>query len=114
MKKTIVSPLCSGLVIPGLGQVINQDLKKGVCILSLVFILFIAGIIKLYRIMSNVLGNMDMNQADPGMIMARLRAEDPSILWYLLLALAVLWFYSVLDAYLRGKKIDQSVEGDRI
>lgn len=114
MKKAIVSPLCSGLVIPGLGQVINQDLKKGVCILSLVFILFIAGIIKLYRIMSNVLGNMDMNQTDPGMIMSRLRAEDPSILWYLLMALAVLWFYSVLDAYLRGKKIDRSVEGDRI
>ena len=64
--------------------------------------------------MSNVLGNMDMNQADPGMIMARLRAEDLSIFWCLLMAFAVLWFYSVLDAYLRGKKIDQSVEGDRI
>ncbi len=114
MKKAIASPLCSGLVIPGLGQIINQDLKKGVCILSLVFILFIAGIIKLYLIMSNTLENMDMNQADPGIIMARLRAEDLSILWCLLMALAVLWLYSVLDAYLSGRKMDQSTGGNHI
>jgi hypothetical protein len=33
MQKAIMSPLCSGLVIPGLGQIINQDLKKGIIIL---------------------------------------------------------------------------------
>ncbi|MFH1292573.1 MAG: hypothetical protein ABIJ44_00415 [Pseudomonadota bacterium] len=45
--------------------------------------------------------------------MDRLKAADFSALWYLLVAFALIWLYSVLDAYLTGRKLDQPGEGDR-
>ena len=111
MKKAILSPLSSAFVIPGLGQIINQNLKKGVCILAGTFVLFIAALIKFYQILSAALEAENMNPSDSGLITDRLRVEDFSALWYLLAAFAILWIYSVLDAYRAGRKID-SKQGD--
>lgn len=110
MKKAVVSPLCSGLIIPGLGQIINQDLKKGIILLAAVFLLFVAGIIKLVRLIHAVFKTGPVDLSDPEMIMAKIRAEDPSILWYMAGAFFIIWFCSVLDAYLGGKKIDKREE----
>ena len=110
MKKAVVSPLCSGLVIPGLGQIINQDLKKGIILLAAVFLLFVMGIIKLVRLIDAVFRTGRVDLSNPEMIMAKLRAEDPSILWYMAAAFVIIWFFSVLDAYLRGRKIDKNEE----
>ena len=110
MKKTIISPLCSALVIPGLGQILNQHLKKGVCILSLVFMIFVAGVVKLYEMIHAVLDGVDPKSPDTAMIMDRLRAEDLGLMWCLLIALGILWLYSVVDAYLSGRKIDRLEE----
>jgi len=99
-------------VIPGLGQIINQHLKKGVCILAGTFVLFIAALIKFYQILSAALEAENMNPSESGLITDRLRVEDSSALWYLLAAFAVLWIYSVLDAHLTGKKIDRK-RGDQ-
>lgn len=113
MKKAVVSPLCSGLIIPGLGQIINQDLKKGIILLAVVFLLFVAGIIKLIRLIHAVFRTGPVDLSDPEMIMAKIRAEDPSILWYMAAVFVIIWFFSVLDAYLGGKKIDKSEEGSQ-
>jgi len=88
MKKAILSPLSSAFVIPGLGQIINQHLKKGVCILAGTFVLFIAALIKFYQILSAALEAENMNPSE-------------------------LWIYSVLDAHLTGKKIDRK-QGDQL
>ena len=114
MKKAFVSPLCSALVIPGLGQIVNQDLRKGLLLLGSVFLLFIAGIIKLVRLVNAVFRPGEANLADPEIVIARLWENDPSILWYLLAAFASLWLYSVVDAYLKGRKLDQLEKGDVI
>ena len=106
MKKAVVSPLCSGLVIPGLGQIINQDFKKGIILLAAVFLLFVMGIIKLVRLIDAVFRTGRVDLSNPETIMAKLRAEDPSILWYMAAAFVIIWFFSVLDAYLGGRKID--------
>ncbi len=106
MKKAVVSPLCSGLVIPGLGQIINQDLKKGIILLAAVFLLFMMGIIKLVRLINAVFRTGPVDLSDPETIMTKLRAEDLSILWYMAAAFVIIWVFSVLDAYLRGRKID--------
>ena len=113
MKKAILSPLCSGLVIPGLGQVINQQLKKGVCILFLVFVLFVGTMIKLYLIIRGVFETKP-DTSDTVAVMDKLAAQDLSLLWYLLTGFAILWFYSVLDACLTGRKVDQLEERDRL
>ena len=106
MKKAVVSPLCSALIIPGLGQIINQDLKKGIILLAAVFLLFVMGIIKLVRLIDAVFRTGPVDLSNPEMIMAKLRAEDLSILWYMAAAFVIIWFFSVLDAYIRGRKID--------
>ena len=49
MKKYILSPLCSAFIVPGLGQILNGHMKKGVIILSIVFILIVAGFLGLIR-----------------------------------------------------------------
>ena len=107
MKKAFLSALCSAIVIPGLGQIMNQHVKKGVSILLATFILFVAGVIKLFHLTQAVLKDIGDNRSDPGGLMDTLMAQDISLLWYLLGAFTILWFYSVLDAYLTGKKIDQ-------
>ena len=111
MKKAILSPLSSAFVIPGLGQIINQQLKKGACILAGTFILFIAALLELYRIIRAAMEAESMHPSAPGFITERLRAEDFSALWVLLGAFALLWFYSVVDAHRAGRKIDIK-EGD--
>ena len=112
MKKAILSPLCSAFVIPGLGQIINQHIKKGVCILFAVFVFLAGGIIALSLMIQAVLKQVEINPSKPGVIIDGFRAQDSSALWYLLAAFAVLWLYSVLDAYLAGRKIDQLGKGD--
>jgi hypothetical protein len=112
MQKAILSPICSGLVIPGLGQIINQDLKKGIIILCAVFTLFVAGIIRLLQIINSVFRSGHTDLSDPQSLMTRLGAEDMTMLWFLGVAFAILWIYAVADAYVGGRKMDQLENGD--
>ncbi|MBW2708723.1 MAG: hypothetical protein JRD04_05485 [Deltaproteobacteria bacterium] len=112
MQKSIVSPLCSGLVIPGLGQIINQDLKKGIIVLCAVFALFVVGIIRLLQIVQSVFRSGHTDLLDSRTLMTRLGAEDPTMLWCLGVAFAILWIYAVVDAYVGGRKMDQREAGD--
>ncbi|MCD6560449.1 MAG: hypothetical protein J7L16_01645 [Deltaproteobacteria bacterium] len=114
MKKAVLSPLCSGVVIPGLGQVINHQLKKGGAILIAVFILFSCGITILYHIIKHVMIGIGPYETRTGVIIDKFKSEDFSLIWCLLAALAVIWLYSVVDAYLTGKKLDQNKERDRL
>jgi len=107
VKKTVLSPLCSALVIPGLGQILNQDLKKGAFILMLVFVLFLGAVTKLYVIIRALVKTFK-TRPDPATVMDRLGSEDLSALWILLAAFALLWLYSVVDAYRVGKKADHA------
>ena len=108
MKKAALSPLCSAFVIPGLGQVLNQDLRKGVLILATVFVLFVAALVKLYKIINSLF--LPSNAYNPGSlsVMERINGEDLTILWLLVAAFAILWLYSVIDAFLKGRQIDRN------
>ena len=35
MKKAVIASLCSAFIIPGLGQILNNNIKKGLVILAL-------------------------------------------------------------------------------
>jgi hypothetical protein len=114
MKKAFFSALCSAFVIPGLGQVINQDLRKGVCILSAVFVLFLAGVIIVYRLVNSILKVPGSTSTDFTFIVEKIKSADFSLLGYLLIAFALIWFYSVVDAFLRGRKLDQLGERNQV
>ncbi|MFC1822202.1 hypothetical protein ACFL9T_05810 [Thermodesulfobacteriota bacterium] len=107
MKPHILSTLCSAFVIPGLGQILNKNIKKGLLLLALVFLLFLGGAVKLVLI---VLTLPDQQKLDPSRelkIANSFEGADLSLLWYLLSAFVILWIYSVTDAYLTGKKMER-------
>lgn len=110
MKKAIASSLSSAFVIPGLGQILNKEIKKGLFLLGGVFLLFIIGIIKMVQLIKAILQPGHLDTLSPDDIMARIRTEDPSMLWVILAVFAVLWVYSVVDAFLQGRKIDMTEE----
>lgn len=98
MKKIILAPLCSALIIPGLGQIVNREIKKGGLILGAVFLLFVAGSIKLVFILKSMVSQSGSGSDAPSHIL-----EQGDFL-LLIGAFFVLWFYSVIDAFLKAGK----------
>ncbi len=113
MKKAFLSPLCSALIIPGLGQVINHHLKKGGAILGAVFVLFIAAVVRLYQIISAIVSKADTLPPDPFTIMEKVKAEDLYLLQLITVVFGLLWLYSVVDAFLAGRKLDRIEKSNR-
>lgn len=111
MKKYIVSPLCSAFIIPGFGQIINQNLKKGLCILSVVFVLFVAGTIKLAFTIRSLFQGAEITQLNSATLGERLQGEDFTLLWVLVILFGVVWLYSVIDAFWSGKRMESHGEG---
>jgi len=112
MKKYIVSPLCSAFIVPGLGQIINGDLKKGLCILSTVFVLFVAGTIQLAFTIKSLLKGSEITQLNSATVGEWLQGQDLTLLWFLLIIFGAVWLYSVFDAFWTGKKMESPGEGD--
>ena len=108
MKKQFLAPLCSGLVIPGLGQLLNAELKKGGYLLAAVFILFIAGTVKLYFLLRLLFEDPNISAKTPGEL-SQVVQGDP-VFCILMLLFAGIWIYSVIDAFLVGKRLDRSSE----
>ena len=110
MKKYIVSPLCSAFIVPGLGQIINQNLKKGLSILSIVFVLFVAGTIKLAFTIKSLFQGSETIRLNSTTLGERLQGEDFTLLWALAILFGVVWVYSVVDAFWSGKKMENQEE----
>ncbi len=106
MKKLILSPLCSAFVTPGLGQIINRDLKKGLVIMAMVFLLLVWGTIEIVSIIKTFIIDPSAGLPQSEDIMARLKGEASGSLRYIAVAFGLLWVYSVLDAFWRGRKLD--------
>ena len=107
MKKSIVSTLCSALVIPGLGQIINEDLKKGLIILGSIFVLFVAGIFELYALVRALASKPAGTEPHTYDILARIKDLDLTFAWLLLSVFFTVWIYSIVDAYICGRRMDQ-------
>ena len=109
MKHYILSTLCSAFIVPGLGQVMNGHLKKGLILLSVVFLLFAGVILSLARfIYTNVNGSV-LGTLQQDVIVESLRGQILPALSPFILAFAALWIYSVIDAFWFGKRMDNEV-----
>jgi len=109
MRKSIAAPLCSGLVIPGLGQILNQQLRKGLILLGLVFVLFVAGAVKLALILKAMAVVADLGESSP---QAAVGPGDFSFWAGILGAFAILWVYAVADAFWVAFQSERSL-GDK-
>ncbi len=105
MKKYILAPLCSAFIVPGLGQIVNQDLKKGAFILCAVFLLFIAATVKMVFIVKSMVSQPGISAVTPPMLIGRI---DLSVI---MVPFIVLWLYSVADAFLKGRAQDSKNKG---
>ena len=106
MKKAIISSLCSALVIPGLGQILNHEVKKGLLLLSAVFLLFVGGCIKLAFIITSIMASTSSTGVDPQKMLQAIKAEHHGSLWILAALFAMIWIYSVIDAFLSSRKLE--------
>jgi hypothetical protein len=98
-------------VIPGLGQIINGQTRKGSAILITVFFIFLAGLIWLFQMVRLVADELEPIHPDPTTVFHHIQDKDLTLLWLLLLAFALLWLFSVIDAFLQGKNSDSTQEG---
>ncbi len=114
MKKSIISPLCSALVVPGLGQVINGQIKKGVTLFILIIILILAGAVEIYKLFKLSIQGLAINELYPEMVISKFKAQNHTILWILLFIFLCIWIYSVIDAYIYGKQVDKIEESNEI
>jgi len=108
MKKSITAPLCSGLVIPGLGQILNQQIRKGLILLGLVFLLFVAGAMKLAFIITSLTRVPALAENSQTAAVSR---GDLFLMAGILGAFAVLWVYSVVDAFWVAFQAERSHRG---
>ena len=109
MKKYILSPLCSAFVVPGLGQILNQDLKKGLSLLTVVFVLLVIATVKLFSMLNSLLSETDILKQDYGTVLEKLRDADFSFLWILFILFIGIWIYSVFDAFWFGIKRERNL-----
>jgi hypothetical protein len=108
MKKFITAPLCSGLVIPGLGQILNRQIRKGLILLGLVFLLFIAGAVKLAFIITSVSAAHDLAEASQMVVVS---GSDLFLMAGIVIVFAVVWVYSVVDAFWVAFRSERSARG---
>jgi hypothetical protein len=110
MKRKILSPLLSALVIPGLGQAMNSSLLKAAVLLALVMLLASGGIISLYVSLKKAayaLGNHGSFFSNLNDLFSEADMTIPALF---LAALALLWLYSVVDAFVEGMRLDAQDE----
>jgi hypothetical protein len=112
MKKYILSPLCSAFIVPGLGQILNSHMKKGLIILSIVFLLLVGSFLELILTMYPVATQSGDSLYLSGDIMEKLKGEDYSPLSYFVIVFAIIWLYSVLDAFWGGIRTEGEVPGE--
>lgn len=107
MKLYIISPICSALVVPGLGQLLNREFKKAIIILSSVMVILVLGIIKIVFIMKNILSVVPFYNLNSQRLLDRLKYEDLTIIYILLIIFGIIWAYSIIDAFISGIKIER-------
>jgi uncharacterized BrkB/YihY/UPF0761 family membrane protein len=102
------------LIIPGLGQVLNGDLKKGLVLLAMVFLLFLGAVLKLVFSVLSYINRPETASIDTPGDIKMLLFEDLSSLFFIIIAFAMIWVYSVLDAFWNGKKQDRKIKYEDI
>jgi len=104
----LVSALLSGLVIPGAGQIVNGDLKRGIFLI----VVFLGSIVWFMKVLIERLtvilpGTPEEWKQNPQILqetMQKLFVETPGVFLTFELLMIMIWIYSIVDAYMSAKK----------
>jgi hypothetical protein len=112
MKNSLKGSLLSGLVFPGLGQVILKHYKRGISLMLTVSAGLLVIIVKAVQQAVTILekiesggGAIDMSTVSKAATQAS-TTSDSLIFNLVLLLIIFCWIFSVVDAYRIGKKKD--------
>ena len=105
MKNSIKGALLSGVVFPGLGQVILKHYKSGIALMLIVSVNMLLIIVKAVQQIGSEGGTISMSTISNAATQASTASE--SLIFKLLLLLIIFcWIIGTVDAYRIGKKKD--------
>jgi hypothetical protein len=109
MKKTILAPLLSAFVLPGLGQVINRQFIKAGVLMAAVMMFFLTLVFKVIYDLNKVIlnlpaGTLENNPRPLETVALALSQNDKTVLILLLLGLVAIWTYGICDAFIGARK----------
>lgn len=107
MKKYILAPLCSAILVPGMGQVINQHRKKGLMLMGAVFLLLIAATLEFFKIIQPALDPLKLEESGIPGAMNEVQTADFSRLRIVLVLFLIIQLYSIIDALIYGIKYEK-------
>ena len=112
MNNSLRAALLSGLVFPGLGQVILKHRKRGIALMLAVLVGLLVIVVKAVQQALTILekidlesGLIDMNTIHNAAIQASTSFYSP-IFKLVVLFIILCWFFGVADAYRIGKRTD--------
>ena len=106
----ILAPLASGLVIPGLGQIINRQLGKGGLLVAAASVIFVVGLgFAAHQVGSAIL---EVGEVAQGVnrwqaLHQQLQAQGTTWLKVLMGLMVLIWLYGVIDAFRWGRELDR-------
>lgn len=117
MKHAIVSPLLSAFVLPGLGQIINRQVIKGLALMGGITVIFLGLVVKVFLDLSRVTGElMTADLTLPPDASAKfwvlIRQQDLTLMYVFLALGLILWVYGIIDALIVGRRIDRTAVGE--
>ncbi|MBW2624452.1 MAG: hypothetical protein JRD68_16200 [Deltaproteobacteria bacterium] len=109
MKDYIRAPLLSGLVLPGLGQVVNEQIIKGLALMGVITFIFLALLVKLFIDLSGVMGeamgpDLGLGPDTMSRIMEGMRERNLTLLYVLGGFGVAVWAFSIVDAFQTGRR----------
>lgn len=112
MKKYIRSTICSALIVPGMGQALNGQFKKGLILMGIVFVILIAVVIKTGQIILDILpglssGEINVEGISEEIDVIKIYIMDNSIMRIIIFVFLIIWIYSIIDAFITGIKIEK-------
>ena len=108
MKNSIKGAIYSGLVFPGLGQIILKHYKRGIAIIFSFIMLIILTAVVIVRQVLAIFQKIDfeVETLDVHAIINTTNNIDSFSSNFLIVCLTLGWILSIIDAYRIGKKMD--------
>jgi Na+(H+)/acetate symporter ActP len=112
MRRTILAPLLSAFVLPGLGQVINRQFRKAGVLMAAVSILFLTLLLKVLFDLNRAFQTlpaetMEKSQHPFQAVALALSRQDKTVLLSLLFLLILVWAFGVWDAFRSARKSEK-------
>ncbi len=117
MKDYIKAPLLSGLVLPGLGQVVNQQIIKGLVLMALITVIFLTLLVKVFidisAVMAEVVGpDLFLGPDSFSRIVEGVRERNLNLFYFLGGSSFSVWVYSIIDAFRTSRRAFRESEGE--